>query len=104
MSATGIRRWIGAGLLGLPLYGALTFWSSMNPQPDPETRMAAWSSYVTTDHYVLSHVFGSILGLIFALFGTFALGAYLAGGRAGGRAGRRIVSFRTLKKIRVIDE
>jgi len=83
MSATGIRRWIGAGLLGLPLYGALTFWSSMNPQPNPETRMAAWSSYVTTDHYVLSHVFGSILGLIFALFGTFALGAYLAGGRAG---------------------
>jgi hypothetical protein len=83
MSATGIRRWIGAGLLGLPLYGALTFWSSMDPQPDPNTRMAAWSRYVTTDHYVLSHVFGSILGLIFALFGTFALGAYLAGGRAG---------------------
>jgi hypothetical protein len=83
MSATSINRWIGIGLLGLPLYGALTFWSSMNPQPDPETRMAAWSSYVTTDHYVLSHVFGSTLGLIFAIFGTFALGAYLAGGRAG---------------------
>ena len=82
-SAAGIRRWIGAGLLGLPLYGALTFWSSMDPQPDPNTRMAAWSRYVTTDHYVLSHVFGSILGLIFALFGTFALGAYLARGRAG---------------------
>jgi hypothetical protein len=83
MSATGIRRWIGAGLLGLPLYGALTFWSSMHPQPDPETRMAAWSSFVTTEHYVLSHLFGSILGLIFAIFGTFALGAYLAGGRTG---------------------
>ncbi len=83
MSATNIGRWIGIGLLGLPLYGALTFWSSMNPQPDPETRMAAWSSFVTTDHYVLSHVFGSILGLIFAHFGTFALGAYFAGGRTG---------------------
>jgi hypothetical protein len=83
MSATNTDRWIGIGLLGLPLYGALTFWSSMNPQPDPETRMAAWSSYVTTDHYVLSHVFGSSLGLIFAIFGTFALGAYLASGRAG---------------------
>ncbi len=83
MSATNTDRWIGIGLLGLPIYGALTFWSSMNPQPDPETHMAAWSSFVTTDHYVLSHVFGSILGLIFALFGTFALGAYLAGGRAG---------------------
>ncbi len=83
MSATSTGRWIGAGLLGLPLYGALTFWSSMHPQPDPQTRMAAWARYVTTDHYVLSHVFGSILGLIFAIFGTFALGAYLAGGRAG---------------------
>jgi hypothetical protein len=83
MSATNTDRWIGVGLLGLPLYGALTFWSSMNPQPDPQTHMAAWSSYVTTDHYVLSHVFGSILGLIFAIFGTFALGAYLAGSRTG---------------------
>jgi hypothetical protein len=83
MSVTNTNRWIGIGLLGLPLYGALTFWSSMNPQPDPETRMAAWSNFVTTDHYVLSHVFGSILGLIFAIFGTFALGAYLAGGRTG---------------------
>ncbi len=83
MGAKSIRRWIGAGLLGLPLYGALTFWSSMNPQPDPGTRMASWSRYVTTDHYVLSHVFGSTLGLILAIFGTFALGVYLAGGRAG---------------------
>lgn len=83
MNATNTARWVGIGLLGLPLYGALTFWSSMDPQPDPETRMAAWSSFVTTDHYVLSHLFGSIFGLIFALFGTFALGAYLAGSRAG---------------------
>jgi len=32
---------------------------------------------------VLGHVLGSILGLIFAIFGTFALGAYLATSRAG---------------------
>lgn len=44
MSETNTTRWIGAGLLGPPLYGALTFRSSMNPQPDPETRMAAWST------------------------------------------------------------
>lgn len=83
MDATSITRWIGAGLLGLPLYGALTFWSSMNPQPDPDTRYEAWARFVTTDHYVLTHVFGSILGIVFAIFGTFALGAYLASGRAG---------------------
>jgi len=41
MSAPNITRWIGMGLLGLPLYGALTFWSSLHPQPDPNTRLEA---------------------------------------------------------------
>jgi hypothetical protein len=83
MSAPNITRWIGIGLLGLPLYGALTFWSSLNPQPDPGTRYEAWARYVTTDHYVIGHLLGSILGLILAIFGTFALGAYLARSRTG---------------------
>ena len=83
MNATNINRWIGIGLLGLPLYGALTFFSSLDPQPDPNTHLEAWSRYVTTDAYVLKHLFLSIFGVIFAIFGTFALGAYLANGRAG---------------------
>jgi hypothetical protein len=83
MSAPNTTRWIGMGLLGLPLYGALTFWSSIDPQPDPNTRFEAWSRYVTTDHYVLAHVLGSTLGLILAIFGTFALGAYLSTSRSG---------------------
>jgi hypothetical protein len=83
MTAPNTTRWIGIGLLGLPLYGVLTFWSSIDPQPDPGTRYEAWSRFVTTDHYVLSHVFGSIFGLILAIFGTFALGAYLTRSRAG---------------------
>ncbi len=33
MSAKNITRWIGIGLLGLPLYGALTLWSSLEGQP-----------------------------------------------------------------------
>ena len=32
---------------------------------------------------MLGHALGNILGLIFAIFGTFALGAYLATSRAG---------------------
>src|SRR5215216_1559076 len=83
MSAPNTANWIRAGLLGLPLYGALTFFSSLNPQPDPSTHYEAWSRFVTTSHYVLSHLLGSILGLILAIFGTFALGAYLANGRSG---------------------
>jgi hypothetical protein len=83
MSTTNIARWIGIGLLGLPLHGALTCFSSFDPQPDPATHYEAWSRFVTTDHYVLSHVLGSTLGLVFAIFATFALGAYLASGRSG---------------------
>jgi len=82
MGAKNITRWIGSGLLGLPLYGALTFFSSLNPQPDPNTHYDAWARYVTTDFYVLKHLFASDIGLIFAIFGTFALGAYLARSRA----------------------
>ncbi len=83
MSAPNTTRWIGIGLLGLPLYGVLTLWSSFEGQPDPSTHLEAWSRYVTTDQYVLGHLLGSILGLIFAIFGVFALGVHLATSRAG---------------------
>ena len=83
MSVPNITRSIGIGLLGLPLYGALTFYSSLNPQPDPGTRYEAWAHYVTTDHYVIGHILGSILGLILGIFGTFALASYLARSRSG---------------------
>jgi len=61
----------------------LTFFSSLNPQPDPNTHYDAWARFVTTDFYVLKHLFASILGTILVIFGTFALGAYLATSRAG---------------------
>jgi hypothetical protein len=83
MDATNTTNWIRAGLLGLPISGALTFWSSLYPQPDPNVHYEAWFRFVVTDHYVLTHVFGSILGLILAIFGTFALGVYLSRSRAG---------------------
>ena len=83
MSATNTSRWIGIGLLGLALYGVMTFFSSLDPQPDPNTQLEAWSRFVTTDGYALKHLFLSVLGIIFAIFGTFALGAYLTRSRAG---------------------
>ncbi|HEX2742184.1 MAG TPA: hypothetical protein VHM69_17225 [Rubrobacter sp.] len=83
MGATNINRWIGIGLLGLPLYGVLTFFSSLDPQPDPSTHYEAWARFVTTDGYVLKHLLLSVLGIVFVIFGTFALGAYLTRSRAG---------------------
>jgi hypothetical protein len=84
MAPPNTARWIGIGLLWLPLYGALTFFSSLDPQPDPSTQLEAWARYVTTNGYVLKHLFLSDLGIIFVTFGTFALGAYLTRSRAGG--------------------
>ena len=83
MAPPNITRWVGIGLLGLPLYGALTFWSSLEGQPDPDTQLEAWARFVTTNEYVIGHLFGSILGLICLIFGAFALGVYLAPSRAG---------------------
>jgi hypothetical protein len=84
MSTQNITRWIGIGLLGLPLYGIMTFFSSIDPQPDPNTHYEAWSRFVTTDGYVLKHLFLTLLGMIFGIFGSIALGAYLTRSRAGG--------------------
>jgi hypothetical protein len=83
MAPLNITRWIGIGLLGLPLYGIMTFYSSLDPQPDPNTHYEAFSRFVTTKGYVLKHLFLSDLGVIFAIFGIFALGAYLTRSRAG---------------------
>jgi hypothetical protein len=83
LSAPNTTKWIAIGLLGLPLYGALTFFSSIDPQPDPNIHYEAWSRFVTTNGYVLKHLFLTLLGTIFGIFGTIALGAYLTRSRAG---------------------
>jgi hypothetical protein len=78
------RHWIRAGLLALPMSALLTFWTALDPQPDPSKYYADWARYVTTTKYVVTHVLGSGGGLILGVFGVFALGAYLATSRAGG--------------------
>lgn len=83
MSAPNIANWVRLGLLALPLYGLLTFWTTLDPQPDPSKHYEAWSRYVSTTHYVVAYVLGSGFGTILAIFGVFALGAYLTGSRAG---------------------
>jgi len=82
MSTPVPTRLLHAGLLGLPAYGLLTLWSAREPQPNPDEQYEAWSRFVTTPEYVLTHVLGSGLGLILAVFGVFALGALLAASRA----------------------
>src|SRR5918998_266298 len=76
-------NWIRAGLLVLPVYGLLTAWSSLGAQPDQVKEPEAWARYVSSTGYLVSHLIGSTGGTILAIFGVFALGAYLATSRAG---------------------
>lgn len=83
MSAPNVTNWIRVGLLALPVYGVLTFWATLHPQPDQGTDPEAWARFVSSTSHLLTHLLGSIGGTILAIFGVFALGAYLAGSLAG---------------------
>jgi hypothetical protein len=61
----------------------LTIWASLDPQPDQVKHPEAWARFVSSNHYILTHVIGSIVGAVLAILGVFALGAYLANSRAG---------------------
>lgn len=76
------RRFTLAGLWGLPVYGLATFVSTLTHQPDPNTRFRQYAEFVSSSRYLLLHLFGSIGGTTLAILGTFALGAWLARGRA----------------------
>jgi hypothetical protein len=83
-SSTNTTNWIRIGLLALPISGLLTAWATITPQPNPSTEFEAWSLFVTTTDYMLSHLLGTTLGIILLIFGVIALGAYLAkAGRSG---------------------
>jgi hypothetical protein len=83
LSATTTLNWIRVGLLALPIYGVLTAWSTLDPQPDSSKHPEAWARFVGSTSYLVDHIFGAIGGAVLAILGVFALGAYLANSRAG---------------------
>ena len=82
MSAPNTTNWIRAGLLTLPVYGLLVFVTTFDSQPDQVQEPEAWARYVSTTSYLVSHLLAATAGTILAIFGVFALGAYLAASRA----------------------
>lgn len=83
MSAPNTTKWVGTGLLALPVYGLLTFVDTLTHQPDMTADFEAYARYISTTWFFVRHLVGSIGGTILAIFGTIALGAYLANGRTG---------------------
>jgi hypothetical protein len=83
MPAANIGGWIRIGVWALPVYALLTFWATFTHEPNRHTEVEAYARYISTTTYLVQHLLGSILGVILAVFGALALGAYLASSRSG---------------------
>ena len=66
------------GLWALPVWAVLLFLATLTHQPAYQTDFTAWSRYVTTDLFLVSHLIGSILGAGIGLLGFVALSVALA--------------------------
>ncbi|MFL6047036.1 MAG: hypothetical protein ACJ72M_18265 [Propionibacteriaceae bacterium] len=82
MNRTPADSWIRVGLFALPAYGLLIAYSTWKPQPDQVADPAAWARFVSDPSYLVGHVLGNVLGTALVIFGTFAVGAFLAASRA----------------------
>ena len=79
---TPAATWIRVGLFSLPLYGLLTAYATLEPQPDQVADPEGWARFVSNTSYLVGHILSNVLGAALAIFGTFALGAFLAASKA----------------------
>jgi uncharacterized membrane protein YhaH (DUF805 family) len=82
MNTSTSAAWIRAGLFALPLQAVLVGYATLRPEPDQVTDPEAWARFVSSTSYLVQHVLGNVVGTVLAVFGTFALAAYLVVGRA----------------------
>jgi hypothetical protein len=82
MSDTPLLGWIRGALFALPVFGLLTAWATLKPQPDQVRDPEGWARFVGSSSYLVGHLVGTIGGTVFAIFGTFALGIFLASSRS----------------------
>ena len=72
-----ILRLARLGVWALPIYAATLFAGTVTHQPPPQTQLADWSRYVTTNEFLLGHIVFSVFGSIFGAIGAVALGTLL---------------------------
>lgn len=63
----------------LPAWATLLLLATLTHQPPYQTRFGAWSRYVTTPEFLVSHLVGSILGGALGILGFVGLGLFLVG-------------------------
>jgi len=74
--------WVKAGLVALPLYGLMLGFTTLKPQPDQVADPEGWARFVRSTSYLVEHIASNVVGPVIAIFGTLALGAYLANSRS----------------------
>ena len=72
-----ILRLARLGVWALPIYAATLFAGTVTHQPPPQTQLADWSRYVTTNEFLIGHIVFSIFGSILGAIGAVALGTRL---------------------------
>ena len=72
-----ISRYARIGIWGAPIFAATLFFGTITHQPPPQTDLGGWSSYVTTNEFLFSHIFLSIGGSVFGAIGAISLGIVL---------------------------
>jgi hypothetical protein len=82
LRGTPASRWVQVGLFALPVYGLLTAYATLEPQPDQVSDPEGWARFVSSSSYLVGHVLGNVVGAVLVIFGTFALGAYLTASQA----------------------
>ncbi|WP_156996479.1 hypothetical protein [Knoellia aerolata] len=82
----GNRRAAALGVWLLPVYALLLALSTLTHEPDHAEDFEAWSRYVTTDVFVVSHVGASILGAGLGLVGVVCAMVLMLRGPAAGTA------------------
>lgn len=72
-----VTRFARIGIWGLPVFAATLFAGTITHQPPPQTDLADWSRYVTTNEFLFSHIVFSIGGSVFGAIGAVSLGIVL---------------------------
>jgi hypothetical protein len=72
-----VLRYARIGVWAVPIYAATLFAGTLTHQPPPQTQLADWSRFVTTNEFLIGHIVFSIFGSVFGAVGAASLGVLL---------------------------
>ena len=78
-SPSSLERMTRLFVWALPAWATLLLLATLTHQPPYQTQFGAWSRYVTTPQFLLSHLVGSILGGALGILGFVGLVLLLVG-------------------------